>query len=205
MFLPSLLYVRKRTRIFGIYPLNKNQVSEEDSATVTKLLKAIGDFERISDHAVNVIEAAEELREKASGFSSAARAELEVLSLALGEILSITESAFVNDDINLAHDVEPLEEVVDELKMILRNNHIVRLRDGSCTVETGFVWSDLLTDFERVGDHCSNIAVGIIDARAQTMNAHEAVKRLKQGNAHYDEKYEEYSKKYSIKMLKAIN
>ena len=193
--------------VLGTYltKLSKSQVSDEDSATVTKLLKAIGDFERISDHAVNVVEAAEELREKDIEFSAAARAELGVLSAALEEILALTESAFVNNDVTVACDVEPLEEVVDDIKKALRNNHIVRLQDGSCTVETGFVWSDLLTDFERVGDHCSNIAVGIIDAKAQTMNAHEAVKSLKEGNAHYNEKYEEYSKKYSIKMLEAVN
>ena len=191
--------------VLGTYltKLSKSQVSDEDSATVTKLLKAIGDFERISDHAVNVVEAAEELREKDIEFSAAARAELGVLSAALEEILALTESAFVNNDLGVAYDVEPLEEVVDDIKNALRNNHIVRLQDGSCTVETGFVWSDLLTNFERVSDHCSNIAVGLIDEREQTMNAHEAVKSLKEGNSHYNEKYEEYSKKYSIKMLEA--
>jgi phosphate:Na+ symporter len=193
--------------VIGTYltRLNKNQVSDEDGATVTKLLKAIGDFERISDHAVNVVEAVEELREKGVEFSSAAKAELGVLSAALDEILTLTERAFVNCDVAVACEVEPLEEVVDDLRTILRNNHVVRLRGGACTVETGFVWSDLLTDLERVGDHCSNIAVGVIDASEQTMNAHEALRSMKADNAHYNERYEEYSRKYSIKMLEASN
>lgn len=186
--------------ILGTYltKLSKSQVSDEDSAIVTKLLKAIGDFERIPDHAVNVLESIEELREKGIKFSSAAKEEFAVLCAATDEILSLTEAAFVNDDITLAYDVEPLEQVIDNLKAILRNNHISRLKEGSCTVETGFIWSDLITDFERVSDHCSNIAVGIIDVSEHTMNAHEVIKSLKAGNAHYSDKYEEYSDKYAI-------
>ncbi|MBP3437138.1 MAG: Na/Pi cotransporter family protein [Clostridia bacterium] len=186
--------------VIGTYltKLSKNQVSDEDGAVVTKLLKAIGDFERISDHAVNVLESVEELRRKEISFSSAAKAELSVLCAALDEILTLTESAFVKDDLSIAYDIEPLEQVVDDLKTSLRDNHIIRLKDGSCTVETGFIWSDLLTNFERVSDHCSNIAVGMIDASEHTMNAHEAIKKIKQKNTHYDEKYEEFARKYSI-------
>ena len=189
--------------ILGTYltRLSKSQVSDEDSATVTKLLKAIGDFERISDHAVNVLESVEELREKGIEFSPAAREEIAVLCAATNEILALTETAFVNNDIVLAYDVEPLEQVIDNLKTLLRNNHIARLKEGSCTVETGFIWSDLITNFERVSDHCSNIAVGIIDVSEHTMNAHEVIKNLKAGNAHYSDKYEEYSSKYSVVKL----
>ena len=171
------------------------------SSTVTKLLKAIGDFERISDHAVNVLESVEELREKGIEFSPAAREEMAVLCAATDEILALTEAAFVGNDIALAYDVEPLEQVIDNLKTLLRNNHIARLKEGSCTVETGFIWSDLITNFERVSDHCSNIAVGIIDVSEHTMNAHEVIKSLKAGNAHYSDKYEEYSSKYSVVKL----
>ena len=187
--------------ILGTYltKLSKSQVSDEDSAIVTKLLKAIGDFERISDHAVNVLESALELREKGIEFSPAAREEIAVLCAATSEILALTEAAFINNDIALAYNVEPLEQVIDNLKTLLRNNHIARLRDGACTVETGFIWSDLITNFERVSDHCSNIA-GIIDVSEHTMNAHEVIKSLKEGNANYSDKYEEYSKKYSIKL-----
>ena len=189
--------------ILGTYltRLSKSQVSDEDSATVTKLLKAIGDFERISDHAVNVLESVEELREKGIEFSPAAREEMAVLCAATDEILALTEAAFVGNDIALAYDVEPLEQVIDNLKTLLRNNHIARLREGACTVETGFVWSDLITNFERVSDHCSNVAVGIIDVSEHTMNAHEVIKNLKAGNAHYSDKYEEYSSKYSVVKL----
>ena len=189
--------------VLGTYltKLSQSQVSDDDSATVTKLLKAIGDFERISDHAVNVLESVEELKEKAIEFSPTAREEIETLCLATDEILTLTEKAFVTNDLSLAYDVEPLENVIDDLKKMMRNNHIARLREGSCTVETGFVWSDLLTDFERVSDHCSNIAVGMIDVSEHTMNAHEVIKSLKKSNVHYKEKSEEYSHKYSIKAL----
>ena len=189
--------------ILGTYltKLSKSQVSDEDSAIVTKLLKAIGDFERISDHAVNVLESVEELREKGIEFSPAAREEIAMLCAATNEILTLTETAYINNDIATAYDVEPLEQVIDNLKTLLRNNHIVRLREGTCTVETGFVWSDLITNFERVSDHCSNVAVGIIDVSEHTMNAHEVIKHLKAGNAHYNEKFEEYSNKYSVAKL----
>ena len=189
--------------ILGTYlaKLSNHQVSDEDSAIITKLLKAIGDFERISDHAVNVLESVEELREKGIEFSPAAREEISMLCAATNEILTLTETAYVNNDLATAYDVEPLEQVIDGLKTLLRNNHIVRLRDGSCTVETGFIWSDLITNFERVSDHCSNVAVGIIDVSEHTMNAHEVIKHLKAGNAHYNDKFEEYSSKYSVVKL----
>ena len=189
--------------VLGTYltKLSQSQVSDEDSAIVTKLLKAIGDFERISDHAVNVLESVEEIREKGIEFAPTAKEELDVLCGALDEILCITEAAFVNNDLALAYDIEPLEDVVDNLKKKLRHNHITRLRDGHSTVETGFIWSDLITDFERVSDHCSNIAVGMIDVSEHTMNAHEVIKHLKDGNARYSEKLEEYSNKYSVVKL----
>ena len=189
--------------ILGTYltKLSNHQVSDEDSAIITKLLKAIGDFERISDHAVNVLESVEELREKGIEFSPAAREEISMLCAATNEILTLTETAYINNDLATAYDVEPLEQVIDGLKTLLRNNHIVRLREGTCTVETGFVWSDLITNFERVSDHCSNVAVGIIDVSEHTMNAHEVIKHLKAGNAHYNEKFEEYSSKYSVVKL----
>ena len=114
------------------------------SSTVTKLLKAIGDFERISYHAVNVLESVEELREKGIEFSPAAREEIAVLCAATDEILTLTEAAFAGNDISLAYEVEPLEQVIDNLKTLLRNNRIARLKESSCTVETGFIWSDLI-------------------------------------------------------------
>ncbi len=189
--------------VLGTYltKLSKSQVSEEDSAMVTRLLKAIGDFERISDHAVNVLESVEELREKGIEFLPAAQRELEMLCAATDEILVLTEAAFVKNDLSLAYEVEPLEDVIDGLKDLLRHNHIVRLKDGHSTVETGFIWSDLLTNLERVSDHCSNVAVGIIEVSEHTMNAHEVIKTLKKGNARYSDKYMEYAKRYSVDKL----
>ncbi len=178
--------------------LAKNQISDGDSATVSKLLKAIGDFERISDHSVNVLESVEELRDKGIEFSDSAKTELFVLREAVYEILSLTERSFVESDVSLAADVEPLEQVVDKLKSALRNSHIVRLKGGECTVEAGFIWADLLTSLERVSDHCSNIAVGVIDEHENNMNAHEALRNVKEGNTYFDAKFREYSEKYSI-------
>ena len=189
--------------VLGTYltKLSQSQVSDEDSATVTKLLKAIGDFERISDHAVNVLESVEELREKGIEFPASANHEIDILCAATDEILTLTESAFVSNNLSLAYEVEPLEQVIDNLKAQLRHNHITRLKTGDCTVETGFIWTDLLTDFERVSDHCSNIAVGIIDVSEHTMNAHEVIKHLKQGNARYSDQYTAYSEKYAVEKL----
>ena len=186
--------------VLGTYlaRLSKNQISDSDSATVTKLLKAIGDLERISDHAVNIIESVEELRDKGIEFSESAKVELSVLCRAVEEILSLTEEAFVGDNLPLVYEIEPLEQVVDGLKTSLRNSHIVRLKGGECTVEAGFIWADLLTNFERVGDHCSNIAVGILDASENTMNAHQALREMKQQSGEFAEKYRKYSEKYSI-------
>ena len=145
-----------------------------------------------------MLESVEELREKGIAFSPTAKEEMAVLCAATNEILSLTEAAYINNDLAIAYDVEPLEQVIDNLKTLLRNNHIARLRDGACTVETGCIWSDLITNFERVSDHCSNVAVGIIDVSEHTMNAHEVIKSLKEGNSNYSDKYEEYSSKYSV-------
>ena len=186
--------------VLGTYlsKLSNHRVSDEDNALITMLLKAIGDFERISDHAANVLESVEELREKGIEFSSAAKEELAMLCSATSEILALTEAAYIHNDLAIAYDVEPLEQVIDNLKTLLRNNHIARLRGGSCTVETGFIWSDLITNFERVSDHCSNVAVGIIDISEHTMNVHAVIKTLKSDSAHYSKKVEEYSRKYSV-------
>lgn len=147
--------------ILGTYltKISRYQIGEDDSAEVSKLLKVIGDFERIADHSVNVLESVEELNAKKIAFSSDAQKELSVLCAAVSEILGMTLDAFVRDDAEAAYDVEPLEQVVDSLKEALRDSHIVRLRNGACTVEAGFVWADLLTNLERTSDHCSNTAV----------------------------------------------
>ena len=178
--------------------LSQHQMSDEDGAKITMLLKAIGDFERISDHSVNVIESIEELKEKKIELSDSAKKELSVLCAAVDEILVHTQNAFIHNDLAVAHNVEPLEEVIDTLKRALRNSHVVRLQGGECTVEAGFIWSDLLTDFERVGDHCSNIALGIIDTSNHNMNAHEALHTIHHDDLEFKQKYVEYTKKYSL-------
>ena len=188
--------------IIGTYltKLGKSQVSDENGADISRLLKAIGDLERISDHSVNILESVEELREKGIELSDSAKAELSVLCGAIDEILSLTEKALNENDPVLARDIEPLEQVVDKLKRVLRDSHIVRLKGGECTVEAGFIWSDLLTSFERVSDHCSNIAVGIIDAKANNMDAHAALRIIKLSDPYFEEKYEYFSEKYSISL-----
>ena len=178
--------------------LARAQISDDDSAEVSKLLKVIGDLERISDHSVNVLESAEEMQEKKIRFSEGARKELAVLCSALNEIFSITLEAFRTGDRDTASHVEPLEQVIDHLKSVLRNRHISRLKKGECGVEAGFVWADLLTDLERTSDHCSNIAVSILDAQAHNMNAHQALHRMKEGNPNFFEKLGDYSRKYQL-------
>ena len=143
--------------------LSTRQINESDSAEAAKLLKIIGDFERIADHAVNILESAEEMREKKLAFSAAADAELAVITSAVREILDLSLTAFLDNDMEAASMVEPLEQVIDGLKEKMRTRHIFRLQQGGCSMETGFIWSDLLTDLERTADHCSNIAGCIMD------------------------------------------
>ena len=178
--------------------LSTRSISGSDSIEAAKLLKLIGDFERVSDHAVNIVESAEELSEKAIVFSDDARAELEVLIAAVSEIMELAQNAFLKNDISLALQVEPLEQVVDDLKDQLRNGHIMRMQQGKCSIEAGFVWSDLLTNLERVADHCSNIAGSVIEAGSTDMNYHELVKINRSSGEAFGEKYKMYSEKYAL-------
>lgn len=146
--------------------LGAEPLSDENSEEVTELLKLIGDFERIGDHAVNVIESAEELHEKQLEFSRSAKYELSVMSSAVCEVLDLAVKAFKDNDAQAAKAVEPLEQVVDDLKNELRTRHILRMKKGECSIEAGFVWSDLLTDLERASDHCSNIALCVLDMKS---------------------------------------
>ncbi len=178
--------------------LSIHHVTEEDSMKVAKLLKVIGDLERISDHCVNLLESAEEMAEKKIEITDHAKAELSTISSAVREILSMAGQSFMNNDIVLAHQVEPLEEVIDRLKDSLRDKHIRRLQRGNCTVEAGFIWSDLLTNLERIADHCSNIGVCVIDAHAHNMDLHSSLRRMKRGNAEYEQMVARYAEKYPI-------
>ncbi len=186
--------------ILGTYlvKLSGHQISDSDSCTVSKLLKAIGDFERISDHSVNIVESAEEINQKQIAFSETARSEIEVMCSAVSEILTISYNAFMNNSVETARTVEPLEQVIDGLKKKLRNNHIARLKKGDCSIEAGFVWADLLTNLERVADHCSNVAVCVIDAKENNMNVHESLRNIEEVNPEFNRMYKEFKNKYSV-------
>lgn len=178
--------------------LSAKQISDADSAEAAKLLKMIGDFERIADHSVNLLESFEELREKGQTLTEQARGEYAVLSAAIGEILDASLAAFLKNDVTVALGVEPLEQVIDRLKEQMRTSHILRLQDGSCSVNVGFVWSDILTNLERVSDHCSNIAGCVIDIGNRTLNLHESLRELRQDGTVFRVKFEQYRKKYSL-------
>ena len=178
--------------------LGRENLSERDNRQVSKLLHIIGDFERISDHAVNVVESAEEMRSKGLHFSPQAKQELNVLTSAVGEIMDLSLDAFLKDDPDLAVKVEPLEQVVDTLKEQLRNRHILRLQRGECTIELGFVWSDLLTDLERVADHCSNIAGCVIEMAHGSLDVHEYLDYIKGGSIAFQRAYNADARKYAL-------
>ena len=178
--------------------LSSNRVSDADSAEVTELLKMIGDFERISDHAVNVLESAEELRQKGLSFSEAAMDELRSLTGAVGAILDLSMDAFVRTDLEAAAKVEPLEQVVDDLKESMRTRHMIRLQRGECSIGAGFVWSDLLTDLERVADHCSNIAGCVLDAARNNVGLHEALREFRVDNQEFMDQYDRFAGRYAL-------
>lgn len=178
--------------------LSLKQISEQDSREAAKILKIIGDFERIADHGVNLLDSAEEIKEKSVNLTESAKAELEVISSALNEILDLTLAAFLNDDIKSAEKVEPLEQVIDQLKERLRTNHILRMQQGRCSIDAGFIWSDLLTNLERTSDHCSNIAGCVIDIANHNMNIHESLREFKNSSDDFRRQFEEYSNKYSL-------
>ena len=189
--------------ILGTYlvKLSALQISEDDSAETAKLLHIIGDFERISDHGVDLLCSAEEIREKNINLSESASAELKTVIGAVSEILDLSLSAYLSNDMEAAAKVEPLEQVIDSLKDQLRARHIVRLQQGACSIEAGFVWSDILTALERTSDHCSNIAGCIIDManrKNRNLNLHESLRAVKAGDPEFDRYFKEYSGKYSI-------
>ena len=177
--------------------LGAEPLSDENSEEVTELLKLIGDFERIGDHAVNVIESAEELHEKQLEFSRSAKYELSVMSSAVCEVLDLAVKAFKDNDAQAAKAVEPLEQVVDDLKNELRTRHILRMKKGECSIEAGFVWSDLLTDLERASDHCSNIALCVLDMKKHTLSAHET-QHEREDVPEFSDQYRRYSEKYTL-------
>ena len=179
--------------------ISSKELSKTDSKEASKLLHTIGDFERIGDHAVNLLGVAKEIADKDISFSGKAKEELKVLSAALEEIITITVTAFSENNLDLAKDVEPLEQVVDRLTAQIKANHITRLQKGDCTIELGFVLSDLLNNFERVSDHCSNIAVAMIEVARESFDTHKYLKAVKsESNADFSERFNEYEIKYRI-------
>ncbi|MBR5558927.1 MAG: Na/Pi cotransporter family protein [Oscillospiraceae bacterium] len=176
--------------------LSAMQLSDHDSAEAAKLLKVIGDLERVADHADNILDSAEEMQNKNVTFSDSAIRELDNLIAATNEIVDISFAAFVGNNLQLAHKVEALEQVIDRLKDMMRTNHILRLQQGTCSIETGFIWSDILTNLERVSDHCSNIAGHMMDAAEETMNIHQSIRTMKAESPEYKEQYAEYAARY---------
>ncbi len=147
---------------------------------------------------MNILESAEELREKEIRFTDAALGELATISRAVSDILDLSLSAFLQNDLSAAAKVEPLEQVIDQLKEQLRTRHILRMQKGNCTIDAGFTWLDLLTNLERTADHCSNIAGCLIDAAHDTMNLHQSLREVRSGSEAFQERYLEYLRRYAL-------
>lgn len=186
--------------ILGTYlvHLSTRRISESDSRQAAKLLKIIGDFERIADHGVNLLESAEELKNKEMRLTAEAAEQYHVMASAVQEILDLSLTAFLENDLKTAAKVEPLEQVIDRLKEKLRSSHIKRLQEGRCSIGAGFVWSDILTNLERTADHCSNIAGCIMDIAQNNMNIHESLRDFRKDPVEFQSKFEEYMIKYRL-------
>ncbi|NLL90948.1 MAG: Na/Pi cotransporter family protein [Ruminococcaceae bacterium] len=181
--------------------VSMESLSDADSREVSKLLHTINDIERISDHALNLSKSAQDMSDKRISFSEYAKDEISIMSSAVTEVLITSVNCFINDDIKAAASVEPLEQVIDKLKDSIKKRHIKRLQDGSCTIELGFVLSDVLNDLERTSDHCSNIAANIIEMNSfGTLDTHQFLRDVRSGEMgdSYLEMYEGYRRKYAL-------
>ena len=179
--------------------VSKVGISEEDSKTVAKILHTIDDFERIGDHAMNIVEVAKELYDKQQAFSDDANDNIATLNEAVNELVDMTITAFETNDLHLAAKVEPLEQVVDLIILKIKKKHIKRLQDGDCTIQLGFALNDLLTSYERVADHCSNIGVAIIESHHGTLDVHEYLDSLKAAHDEdFERRYDKYLNKFSL-------
>lgn len=187
--------------ILGTYLVNLSTrpISEADSREAAKLLKMLSDFERIADHAVNLLESAEELLDKGLCLTDAAGQELEIISAAVSDISHLSLTAFMENDMNSASMVEPLDQVICQLKEQLRTRHILRLQKGECSIDAGFAWLDILTNLERTAGHCSNIAGCVIDAAHDTMNLHQSLREVRNDSGEFRERYKEYAQKYALR------
>ena len=180
--------------------VSSRDLSGKEGHTVNTLLHSIGNWERISDHALNICDAAREIHEKKLSFSKAATEELAVYTRSIKDIFNMTVESFEYDDIRMAKKVEPLEEVIDDLNLMIKNRHIQRLRAGECTIELGFVLNDILTNYERVSDHCSNVAVSIIQTGDYGVEAHEYIGHLKD-EEEFKRAIEQVRKNYALPVL----
>ena len=179
--------------------LSNNELSENLSHSIARMLHSIGDFERIGDHALNICKVAEEMHNKGISFSDEAKREIAVITNAVTEILNMTVDSFINDDIELASHVEPLEQVIDTLNKKLKARHVARLQSGECTIELGFVFTDLLTNYERVSDHCSNVAVYTMQLPSDKLDAHKYLAKIKNAETGaFVDDFNMYAEKYSV-------
>ncbi len=178
--------------------LSAEPLTQEAGEETTAMLKYIGDFERIADHAVDILKSAEEMRDKNIKFSEEADRELNVLTRAIEKILDMTFRAFDENDADLAAQVEPLEQVIDTLKEEMRTGHILRMTKGECSAEAGFVWADLLTNLERTSDHCSNIAGCVMDIACHQLSLHDTLRQKKDGGGNFDKLYEDYANEFAL-------
>lgn len=178
--------------------LSAQALSQEDSRVISKTLHAIGDFERLGDHAVNLTKLAKEIHDKELSFTEEAQQELDTLIKAIDEILNMTVTAYKKNDLELAARVEPLEQVIDQLTAQMKDQHIRRLQQGACTIEKGFIFSDLLSNYERISDHCSNIAVAVIEVVHDSFDTHRYLQGVRFGNREFNVAYNAFCKKYSV-------
>lgn len=186
--------------IIGTYllKLTSRQLGDEESVKATEYMKLVGDYERIADHAVNILESAEEKAEKKVEFTENATSEYKTICTAVSEILILSFQAYTNEDFSAARNTEPLEQVIDVMKESLRTRHLLRLQKGECSVAAGFIWSDLLANLERVSDHCSNISGCVLDTLDSTMNIHENQRAFRNSDEEYRQQYNVYQRKYAL-------
>ncbi len=183
--------------------INSHHLGEQDSHTLSLLLHCITDYERISDHALNIMEKAKGMSDNKRAFSPKAQTEMDIFASAVKEIMDLAIRAFEEQDINLAKTIEPLEETIDGINLEVKRRHVRRLRKGKCTIEQGFDLSDIGTDFERIADHCSNIAVGIIEVDEDLYDAHEYLETLKREKSDgFDKAVDFYERKYMLPSVK---
>ena len=179
--------------------LGRESLSEADTSEVALLLHSIGDLERVGDHALGLARTAEEIRDKEITFSTNAQQDIVTLRMAVSDIISVTVKSFTQHDRTLARHVEPLEQIVDVLRVKMKEGHIDRMQTGMCTQQTGFVYCDLITNCQRISDHCSNLAVSLIRTEVDKLDAHEYLGSLKAGeDREFVDLYNQYKKKYNL-------